>query len=732
MQTKRIPADLVVVGGGLAGTCAAITAARHGLSVALVQDRPVLGGNSSSEVRLWALGAAHSKVFTRFAREGGVIEELILENLGRNPEGNPVLWDPLLVEWVTREPNITLLLDTAAYEADIAEDGAIRSATAFCSQSQTTYVCHGPLFLDASGDGVIGFLAGAEFRVGREPRAEFRESMAPDVADRETLGDSLYFFTRNAGRPVRFVKPSFAIDIAATSIPRFRRFSAQSQGSNLWWFEYGGLLDTIYDHQDIKLHLWRLLYGIWDYIKNSGTFPDAENLTLEWVGLIPGKRESRRFIGDCILTEGDVKGQTDFPDSVATGGWSLDLHPAAGIYSSEPACNQVHGEGVYGIPFRCLYSRTTPNLFLAGRLISASHVAFGSTRVMATGAVMGQAVGVAAAICREDGCLPRDCARGERLARLRRRLLKADQYVLRASNDDPDDLARQARVTASSSAVLRETREIAGGSVPLDRVRGLMVPIVTGRIESIAFLADVSGEADLAWTLCRNDRQLNYLPNVQVAAGTLRLRPGDRQWITIPIAADVPVGNVWLLLAPDKRLHLRTTAERLAGVMSVRQEEFRDGLWWPDEGWNLMFRLDPAQPCWEAANVVDGYARPYILPHLWVSNPVRPGEPEWLQLDWEQPRRISEVRLALNSDLNRVIYNVQQQYAERVIPMLARDLRVQIGEENGAWTTVATVTENHQRALVVPTSGVTTSRLRVLFDATNGHDRAEVYEVRVY
>jgi len=387
MRTTRLDADLTVVGGGLAGVCAAVTAAREGLRVTLVQDRPVLGGNSSSEVRLWALGAPHARTYNRFAREGGVVEELLLENLYRNPDGNPVLWDPLLIEWVTREPNITLLTDTAVYEADLADDGSVRSVTAFCSPGQTTYVCRSPYFLDSSGDGIVGFLAGAEFRVGREGREEFAEDMAPEIPDRKVLGDSLYFYVKDAGHPVRYVRPAFAIDIGETDIPKYRPFSRVSEGCHLWWIAYGGLLDTIYDHQEIKFHLWRLVYGIWDYIKNSGEFDDVENMTLEWAGLLPGKRESRRFIGDYILTEGDVMGQTPFEDAVATGGWSLDLHPSEGIYSPEPACKQVYAPGVYGIPYRCLYSRNVPNLFLAGRLISASHVAFGSIRVMLTGGV---------------------------------------------------------------------------------------------------------------------------------------------------------------------------------------------------------------------------------------------------------------------------------------------------------------------------------------------------------
>jgi flavin-dependent dehydrogenase len=168
-KNNRLKTDLVVIGGGLSGVCCAITAARQGIKVILVQDRPVLGGNASSEVRLWVLGAtSHMGNNNRWAREGGVIDELLVENLYRNPEGNPLIFDALILEKVVSEANITLLLNTAVYEVKKSDADTIKSVTAFCSQNQTTYSLHAPLFCDASGDGVVGFLSGAAFRMGAE------------------------------------------------------------------------------------------------------------------------------------------------------------------------------------------------------------------------------------------------------------------------------------------------------------------------------------------------------------------------------------------------------------------------------------------------------------------------------------------------------------------------------------------------------------------------------------
>ena len=231
---------------------------------------------------------------------------------------------------------------------------------------------------------------------GAEAAAEFDEAFAPAVANSELLGHSIYFYSKDTGRPVKFTPPSYALqDI--TQVPRFRDFNAAEFGCRLWWIEYGGLRDTVHDTEEIKWELWKVAYGVWHYIKNSGKFPDAANLTLEWVGTIPGKRESRRFEGDFMVSQRDLIEQRPQPDAVSFGGWSIDLHPPAGVYSEKPGCQQWHAKGVFPIPYRSLYSRNISNLFLAGRITSATHIAFGSTRVMATCAHSGQAVGLAAA-----------------------------------------------------------------------------------------------------------------------------------------------------------------------------------------------------------------------------------------------------------------------------------------------------------------------------------------------
>jgi hypothetical protein len=403
VKSVVLNADFAVAGGGLSGVCAAITAARQGLKTVLVQDRPVLGGNASSEVRLWILGAtSHMGNNNRWSREGGVVDEILIENLYRNSAGNPLILDTILLEKVTNEKNITLLLNTAVYDLQKSSSCLIENIKAFCSQNSTEYIVSAPLFCDATGDGIVGFKAGAAFRMGAESKDEFGELFAPEEGYGGLLGHTLYFYSKRADRPIKYIPPAFALkDIK--QIPRYKIINRDDSGCRFWWLEYGGRRDTVHDTEEIKWELWRVVYGVWDYIKNSGDFEDVDDLTLEWVGTIPGKRESRRFEGLYMLKQQDLVEQCHFGDAVAHGGWAMDLHPADGVYSQLPGCTQWHTKGIYQIPYRCYVSKDIENLFIAGRIMSATHVAFGSTRVMATCGIGGQAVGMAAALCKGMG-----------------------------------------------------------------------------------------------------------------------------------------------------------------------------------------------------------------------------------------------------------------------------------------------------------------------------------------
>ena len=570
LKSETITCDLVVVGGGLAGICSAVTAARAGLRVTLVQDRPVLGGNASSEVRLWALGAtAHMGNNNRWAREGGVAGEILVENLYRNPEGNPLIMDTVLLETVVREPNIRLLLNTAVHLVEKADADTIAAVGAFCSQNSTAYTIRAPLFVDASGDGIVGFLSGAAFRMGAETQDEFGEKLAPNDDYGHLLGHSIYFYSKDTGKPVRFVPPSFALD-DITQIPRFRSFNSREHGCRLWWIEYGGRMDTVHETEAIKWELWKVVYGVWDYIKNSGQFPEAETLTLEWVGHIPGKRESRRFEGDYMLRQQDVIEQRLHPDAVAHGGWALDLHPADGIYSEKPGCNQWHSRGVYQIPYRMLYSRNIQNLFLSGRIMSASHVSFGSSRVMLTGAHAAQAVGMAAALCIQHGLLPAALAEVPYIGTLQRELVKHGQFIPGVQLHDPDDLIQTAELRASSELALSGLPDD-GPRLALDYSWAQILPIAAGEeVPAITLAVDATEATTLRFELRTSSQARNYTPDVLLASAELALQPGDGQTVTFTPQVVVDEARyVFVCTMRNPAVSVHTSSQRVTGILAV-------------------------------------------------------------------------------------------------------------------------------------------------------------------
>lgn len=749
LRTERHDSDLVVVGGGIAGVCAAVTAARAGLRVVLVQDRPVLGGNASSEVRLWVLGAtSHLGNNNRWAREGGVMDEILLENAWRNPDGNPLIFDTILLELCVREKTLTLLLNTAVHAVEKSGPDSIAAVQAFCPQNSIAYTLAAPLFIDASGDGIVGFLAGAAFRLGVESRAEFGEGMAPAQASTELLGHSIYFYSKDAGRPVKFVPPSFALTDLTTKIPRYRDFNAKDYGCRLWWIEWGGKLDTVHDTEKIKWELWRVAYGVWNHIKNSGQFPEAENLTLEWVGTIPGKRESRRFEGDSMLIQQDLIEQRLHSDAVSFGGWAIDLHPPDGVYSAQPGCQQWHAKGVYQIPYRTLYSRNITNLFLAGRITSSSHIAFGSTRVMATCGHSGQAVGMAAALCRRDGLAPRDLLAPDRMAELQRALLRTGQYIPGVPLRDSSDLAPCATLSASST--LRLGALPAGSDrLPLTEAWAMMLPVAPGPMPQVTFTLDVAAATELAVELRVSSKPDNHTPDVTLAAATLKLSAGAAQKITLPLEATIDVARfafVCLMANPAVTAHL--SDQRVTGVLSVSQkfnravaksprqepppctgvESFE--FWIPQRrpaGKNLACTISPPLAAFEPANLVNGYARPTSQTNAWVAQP-GDAAPQ-LTLAWPAPVTVGCIELGFDSDFDHPLESVLMRNPELAAPFCVP--AVTIADETGR--VLAEVRDNHHSLarLVLP-AAVRVQKLVVKLTPPAGGAPAALFRVSCY
>ena len=468
-KLKKEHYEFAVIGGGMAGICAAVAAARHGVKTVLIHNRPVLGGNASSEIRIHICGAdenGHKPHLT----EGGILQEILLKNKSRNDSFSYALWDLTLYETVKAEPNLTVYFNTTMTDCRVEEE-QIRSVT--CYQTTTEYKIEitAPLFADCTGNGTLGYFAGADYREGSEGFQEFREPHAPAEANEERMGNTILFKAVRREKPVPYQPPFFAkklteeqlkfrlhskyhtVDASSAADPE--AFTRASTGSNTavdygyWWIELMGEgEDFVGQYETIKEELLSYVYGMWDHIKNGGEH-GAEYYELDWVGALPGMRESRRLMGDYLLNENDIYENRIFEDAVAYGGWPVDVHCAHGLLDFHILPSEVYAfPGAYTIPWRCYYSRNIRNLMFAGRNISTTRLALGSTRIMGCCSVGGQAIGTAAGLMKQYGCLPRELA--PHIKELQQILLKDDGFIPSVIHADPADLAKTAVISASS------------------------------------------------------------------------------------------------------------------------------------------------------------------------------------------------------------------------------------------------------------------------------------------
>lgn len=440
--------QFIVIGGGMSGICTALAAARKGVQTALIQDRPMLGGNASSEIRMHITGAdRHGS--QKEARETGIIEELQLRNRAVNPQHSFSVQDLVFYDIVRQQENLDVYLNTRVFDVE-KRGGKIIALHAQQMTTEKDFIFTAPLFADCTGDAFIAARAGADFMYGREGTAIFGEPHAPERSDTVTMGSSIMFIARDYGKPMPFVPPSWAYTYTESDL-RLREHREIASG--YWWIEAGGLdTNTISDAENIRDELLKIVMGVWAHIKAGGH--GAENYALEWFNFLSGKRESRRVKCLYTLTEHDIAGAKRHNDDVAYGGWTMDIHTPGGMaaLNANPTTYYEPG-GRYGIPYRCLVCATLDNLWVGGRAIGASHMAFGSTRVMATCGVVGQAIGTAAALAMRYKTDPRGVL--TYIDELQQTLLRDDCYIPGVCNEDPLDIFRSAKVESDNPTASR-------------------------------------------------------------------------------------------------------------------------------------------------------------------------------------------------------------------------------------------------------------------------------------
>ncbi|MBQ3867050.1 MAG: FAD-dependent oxidoreductase [Clostridia bacterium] len=471
LKNITLKTGLCVIGGGMSGLCTAIAAARHGTKVVLIHERPVLGGNASSEIRMWICGAQG-----RDNRETGIIEEIMLENLYRNPTKNFFIWDSILLDFVRREQNITLLLNTACIDAGIEQgrfahgrDTTILSVKAYQLTTQRFYTVFADNFADCSGDSILAPLTGAKFMYGRESAQEFGEQTHLCEHDRNVMGTSCLIQGRETAAPVPFI-PSEQTPPLSDEDVRRRPMDLYRSSENFWYLELGGNENTVDHAEATRDELVPLALGAWQYLKEHPAYR-AENWELDFLGFLPAKRESRRMTGEYIVTQRDISSDTVFDDTVAFGGWPLDDHDPGGYRFKGRPNTSIPTPAPYCLPYRALYSANVVNLFFAGRNISATHLALSSTRVMATCALLGQAVGTAASIACAEGLTPHEVYL-DRLTGLQRLLMDDDCFLPHFRRSIAPECVPEPELAALCDGKDRPNRIYGDGPCGIDAVNG--------------------------------------------------------------------------------------------------------------------------------------------------------------------------------------------------------------------------------------------------------------------
>ncbi len=715
--------DVVVAGGGVSGVCAAITSARAGAKTALIQNRPVLGGNSSSEIRVWTRGSVGGG--TIFAEEMGVLGELKLHNYKINPDFNPVLWDEALFDKVYCEKNIQIFLNTNITDVTMQNTDKIDSVVAYQLASGREIRFKSAMFVDATGDGTIGWLAGVNFRFGREDQSEYGESLTPKVKDRNVLGSSIMFQYKDEGKPIPFKKPDYAYDIPY--IEKLlnkggRVVNEKMNGCDYWWVEFGGTRDTILENQEIGIELKKLVLGIWNYIKNSGKF-DADTLTLEWIGQMPGKRESRRFVGEYTLTQNDVEQGQTFSDAVCYGGWYMDFHPSDGIYSEDSFCRQIPVHS-YNIPMRCLYTSKMDNLLFAGRNISVSHAAFSSTRIMDTCGMVGQASGQIASFCALEKCTPHE-ANQKYSNDIQQKLLKNDMTIWGLKNTDEADLARTASIACSETRVPENLKGESYSDLSDDT---FLVCPVTKENARISIAAACGKDTVLEYSVYQSRLPSRIINGALVGSYKVSVHQGQEN-IEIDLSAVANPTYTKIVFQDNQDVKIRTSSDSLTGFLLGRKE-----------------RSAFDNPCVSALNCVDygcenvvnGYNRIEYGANLWSSGSLE--KAQWLEFAWEQAKEVSEIRLTFNPDLSSEIPSSISKVSndhhgftrgKDPIAVLTEAFRVEV-HQNGEWKEATSVQNNTERLCVVNFPRQKADKVRIYFDRTYGSSYAEVFEVRIY
>ena len=753
--------DVIVAGGGPGGIPAAISAARAGCKTLLIHSRPVLGGNSSTEAGVGYDGASSRQPH---AREGGIAEEL-----RRIRDHFDCSWEEAVNRLIEGQDNLTILKNMAVVDAETeangraevgsgaganvrAEAGAgagtganggaiIKSVVAqnVLSLVKTRYF--GRMFIDCTGDGWLGFFAGADYRIGREAAWEYNETLAPECADNVTMSGCLMgrgcgtsFKAIDTGAPVNFERPAWLY-----RFPPGREWNRYVTGVHgHWWIEHPGDVDDLFDAEKARDELVRIALSFFGWLKYD--WDEKERAVNYDVALMPitnAKRENRRFIGDYVLSEGDCVSGKSFPDTIGHTGWTIDVHHPLGVFSGAegPFHANMHIPMVH-LPYRCLYSKNIDNLLFAGRNISVTHVALGTVRVQNSIAVAAQAAGTASAIAIKRDTTPRGVYENH-LSELQQTLLRNDQFIPGIANEDSLDLARDAVAEASSVSageIFNDSQGIPGEWKFLDCRRAGMLPRENDdEIGSIwIYMRNTGASSTPVTARVRKERDPGLFWNEEdIAESTVVLASGFEGWVELPVNRRVEERYIWVWLeklSPSDGALVAWRGMDMSPLDWFSASESDNGFS-VDGRWGMMMRLQP--PCetladTSPAQITNGYGR-IVSPdrYMWVSGAL----PAWITLRWENPQKISEALLTFDTDMN----NPPMTFPRfPVHPNCATEFTLSGMDHTGNWIVLKKITNNFQRRVKIFFDAIELLQLKLEITATGGAPQARLIEIRCY
>lgn len=724
--------DVIIAGAGPAGIPAAIASARHGMKVALLHSRPGLGGNASDEATVGFDGAnvAHPNM-----REGGIAEEI-----RRIRDHEDVSWEEALTRLINAEPNISVFRNEFVIDAE-TENGYIKSVKTINCLTQTFMIYTAKMYIDCTGDGWLGYYAGAVYRIGREAKWQYDEASAPEIADGDTMSGCLMgganptrqligYYAEPSDEDSAFTAPSWAVQLPegdALSRNPGRLHTGE------WWLENPTNFDDLWEQEKVRDELLRLNLGYFHWLKNSYFRRDVvRKYKITDFGRYNAKRETRRIIGDYVLTQNDCDGRT-FDDAISYCGWPLDIHNPKGIYSGkEGPYYSNHRVPITGIPYRCIYSKNIKNLMMAGRCISVSHLALGTVRVENTLATLGQAAGTACAICVNENIEPRDILEN-RIQEFQQLLLRDDLTIPGCKNNDADDKARTAKVSASSVSKIEPYITERGAEGEYEELEfdtaaafALKKPIEFAKVK---LYNSNSQQTTLRASIFSAKSNNGYEGMTILDTVDVIIPPEFEGWLEIPFKISLMTGSAGIILNAAKGVYwMRMLCTSFRMTSATRLNEYR---WNVDSSNSYLFKL--YDETYELANcspenVINGYSR--IMSrneYAWVSDPTE-ALPQWIRFDFADLTEISNVKVIFDTDLTTPALSSPRL---KTVKKTVKDYKISLIKDS-IETIVATGKDNFMRRVDHHFEPTIVDAVKITIDNTCGDLSARIFEVRIY